>query len=132
MASIQRLKNKRRGAGRYRYRVKYRDEGKQVSRTFADRHEADAFKLKIERGEPTCPRVTLTFGDVADRFLQHDARDLSDNTRAFYSSLIRVHLKPRWKDRHIAKLTMADVEDLRNELEKRLSASTTRGATSAH
>ncbi len=127
MASIQRIKNKRVGQGRFRYRVRFRENGKHVSRTFADRLEAETFKLKIEKGEPVESRESRTFGAVADLFLKHGVKDLSDNTRAFYSSLIRVHLKPRWEHLHVSKITMADVENLRDELEQRLSSSTTRG-----
>ena len=61
MASIQRLKNKRAGQGRFRYRVKYREDGKQVSRTCADRLEAETLKLKIEKGEPVESREKHTF-----------------------------------------------------------------------
>lgn len=127
MASIQRLKNKRAGQGRFRYRVKYNEEGKQRSRTFADRLDAEQFKINIEKGESVEPSVKRTFGEAADRFLKYGAKDLSDNTRAYYSSLIRVHLKPRFGHRRISKLTMADVEALRDDVEKQLSASTTRG-----
>lgn len=127
MASIQRLKNKRAGQGRFRYRVKYREDGKQISRTCSDRLEAETLKLKIEKGEPVESREKHTFGVVADRFITHGAKGLSDNTKAYYSSFIRVHLKPRWEHRPIAKIVMADVENLRDDLEQKLSASTVRG-----
>lgn len=127
MASIQRIKNKRAGQGRFRYRVKFYDDGKQVSRTFSEKLEAEQFKLNIEKGAPVEARGKRTFGEAADRFLKYGAKDLSDNTRAYYSSMIRVHLKPRFERRHVSKLTMADVENLRDEVEQRLSPSTTRG-----
>ena len=127
MASIQRLKNKRAGKGRFRYRVKFYEEGIQRSRTFAEKLEAEQFKLNIEKGAPAEPREKHTFGEAADRFLKYGVKDLSDNTRAYYSSLIRVHLKPRFERSQVSKLTLADVENLRDEVERRLSPSTTRG-----
>ena len=128
MACVIRKRNARgRGSGRYRYMVKYRDpDGTQRSRTFQDKLEADEFKLQVEKGEQVLPRSKWTFKELADRFIEKDGIDLAPNTKAFYSSLIRTHLEPRWGDRKIATITRADIEDLRTELMAKRSASTTR------
>lgn len=129
MAGIIRKKNaKGRGSGRFRYMVKWREDGKQKSRTFDERLDADEFKLKIEKGEHVQPRNKYTFKEVADRFIEHDGINLSPNTRAFYSSLIRTHLEPRWGEKKIVTITRADIEDLRSDLLAERSASTTRSA----
>lgn len=128
MACIIRKKNAPgRGQGRFRYMVKWRDGCKQKSQTFLDRLDADEFKLKLEKGEPVQSRNKYTFKELADRFLEKGSSKLSGNTKAFYSSLIRTHLEPLWGDKKASEIVKADIEDLRTDLESKLSPSTVRG-----
>jgi hypothetical protein len=127
MATVIRKKNaKGRGSGTYRFMVKWRQDGSQKSQTFSERLDADEFKLKIEKGEHVQPRNKFTFKELADRFIEQDCINLAGNTKAFYSSLIRTHLVPRWGDKKITSIVRADIEDLRSELLAKRSASTTR------
>ena len=71
MASINKITNaKGRGIGKYRYRVMWREDGKQRSRTFNDRLEAKAEALRIEKGECVV-HGDHTFGRTDAEFLQY-------------------------------------------------------------
>ena len=126
MASIKRIANaKGRGIGKYRYRVMWRDDGKQRSKTFNDRLEAKAEALKIEKGE----RVVSgdrTFGELAKRFLRDCDSDVKASTLAFYKQALDNHLLSVWQNKKLSKLRKMHVIELKAPLQDSLSASTAR------
>lgn len=126
MASINRIANaKGRGTGKYRYRVMWREDGKQRSKTFNDRIEAKAEALKIEKGE----RIVSgghTFGGLAKRFLRDCDADVKASTLAFYQQALDNHLLPVWKNKKLSKLRKTHVIELKTALQESLSSSTAR------
>ena len=126
MASINRIANaKGRGIGKYRYRVMWREDGKQHSKTFDDRLEAKAEALKIENGEGVVSG-DFTFGDLAKRFLLDCDADVKASTLAFYKQALDNHLLPGWKDKKLSKLRKPHVIELKAALQDSLSAGTAR------
>lgn len=126
MASIQRIANaKGRGTSKYRYRVMWREDGKQRSRTFNDRLEAKAEALRIEKGECVV-HGDHTFGELAKQFLRDCNTDLKASTLAFYKQSLDNHLLPVWQDKKLSKLRKTHVIELKAALLGTLSASTTR------
>ena len=126
MASIIRITNaKGRGIGKYRYRVMWRDEGKQHSKTFNDRLEAKGFALTIEKGESVVSEVH-TFGELAKRFLRDCDADVKASTLTFYKQALDNHLLPVWREKKLSKLRKTHVIELRAALQDSLSASTAR------
>ena len=126
MASINRIANaKGRGTGKYRYRVMWREDGKQRSKTFNDRLEAKAEALKIEKGEGVVSG-DHTFGELAKRFLRDCDSDVKASTLAFYKQALDNHLLPVWKNKKLSKLRKVHVIELKAALQDSLSASTAR------
>lgn len=126
MASIHRITNaKGRGTGKYRYRVMWREDGKQRSRTFNDRLEAKTEALKVEKGGNILSG-NQTFGDLAKRFLSDCNADIKASTLAFYKQTLDNHLLPAWKNKKLSKLRKPDVIRLKTALQESLSASTSR------
>ena len=126
MASISKIANaKGRGTGKYRYRVMWREDGKQRSKTFNDRLEAKSEALKIEKGESVVSG-THTFGELAKRFLHDRQADVKASTLAGYKQTLDNHLLPVWKNRKLSKLRKTHVIELKAELQGSLSASTAR------
>lgn len=89
----------KRGAGRWRARHRGPD-GRERSRTFGRRSDAERWLTaetgKVLRGEWTDPRrAHVTVGDLAGQWLDRQV-NLKPSTRQRYTSLIRVHVLPRW------------------------------------
>ena len=126
MTSINRIANaKGRGPGKYRFRVMWREDGKQRSKTFNDRLEAKAEALKIEKGESVVSG-DRTFGELAKRFLSDCDSDVKASTLAFYKQALDNHLLPVWKNKKLSKLRKVHVIELKAALQGLLSASTAR------
>lgn len=126
MASINRIANaKSRGVGKYRYRVMWREDGKQRSKTFNDRLEAKGFALTIEKGESVVTGAH-TFGELAKRLLRDCDADVKASTLAFYKQALDNHLLPVWTDKRLSKLRKTHVIELKEALQDSLSASTAR------
>ena len=126
MASIKKIANaKGRGIGKHRYRVMWREDGKQRSRTFQDRLEAKDFALTIEKGESVISE-SHTFGELAKRFLLDCDSDFKASTHSFYKQALDNHLLPVWKDKKLSKLRKPHVIELKAALQVTLSASTAR------
>jgi len=126
MASINRIANtKGRGIGKYRYRVMWREDGKQRSKTFNDRLEAKAEALNIEKGETVTSR-DHTFGELAKRFLRDCDADVKASTLAFYKQALDNHLLPVWKKKKLSKLRKPHVIELKTSLRESLSGNTIR------
>lgn len=126
MASIQKIPNaKNRGTGKFRYRVMWREDGKQRSKTFDDRLEAKDEALKLEKGE-TVVSGKHTFGELAKRFL-HDCRaDVKASTYSFYKQTLDNHLLPVWKNKKLSTLRKTHAIDMKATLQESVSASTAR------
>jgi len=126
MATTIRIANaKGRGTGKYRYRVMWREDGKQRSKTFNDRIKAKGMELAIEKGESVISG-SFTFGELSERFLRDCAADLKASTLAFYRQALDNHLLPVWKNKKLSKLRKTHVIELKAALQSSLSASTAR------
>ena len=126
MASIHRIANaKGRRTGKYRYRVMWREDGRQRSKTFQDRLEAKGFALTIEKGESVISG-DFTFGNLAERFLKDCDGDLKASTLAFYQQALNNHLLPVWINKKLSNLRKTHVIELKASLQGSLSASTAR------
>lgn len=80
MASIQ---SRRTATGERRYDVRYRDQhGRQRSRSFCARKEANAFKLDVERRRPPASGRLFDEGELR-RWLhsRHEGSSLDGNDR---------------------------------------------------
>ena len=90
MASIRERTSKR---GERSWAVLYRHGGKQTSLTFTDPREAEAFKALVGALGPDralkalqaeAPAKSITVGELAERFLERKAADVTARTLADY------------------------------------------------
>lgn len=111
MASIE----KRTRNGQVRWYARYRDPaGKQKVKVFDRKLDAERFLTSVEStklvGSYIDPALAkLTVGVWVDRWLAGQAH-LKPSTHERYAGIIREHIKPRWKDVELAKITHADVQ----------------------
>ena len=101
----------------------YKDSlGKQRWKTLGEvgikaaRAERDEILGKRGKGEKVVPSPRLRFGDAAERWLAEQVAELRPNTRAVYSSDVRLHLWPRWGRRRLDLIGVGDVTRLVREL----------------
>jgi len=95
--------------GRQRWRTV--DGGVQAARAMRD----ELLTQRRKGGRPANPR--LRFGDSADSYLE-SVQHLRDTTRAAYTSAVRNHLEPRFKNRRLDSLSAEDFAALVLELRK--------------
>lgn len=111
MASVE----KRVRDGRARWYARYRTpDGKQRTRTFSRKVDADRFLVEVEsskqRGAFVDPRrSSLTVGGWADDWLAGQA-GLSPTTRNRYEGILATHVRPRWGKVRLADVTHAEVQ----------------------
>lgn len=111
MASVE----KRVRGGRVRWYARYRDpDGRQRTRTFARRVEADRFLTGVESsklvGSYVDPaRARLTVGEWANRWLDGLAH-VKPSTRERYAGILREHVLPRWGAVRLADVGHAEVQ----------------------
>jgi integrase len=111
MASIE----KRTRNGQIRWYARYRDPaGKQKVKVFDRKLDAERFLTGVEStklvGSYIDPGLArLTVGVWADRWLDGQVH-LKPSTHVRYASAIREHIKPRWKDVELAKVTHGEVQ----------------------
>jgi integrase len=116
-----------------RWRARYRGpDGRERSKTFATRRDADRFLATTEtaklRGEWVAPeRSRLTVGDWADSWVAVQSH-LKPKTRAGYDSLLRTQVLPRWGGTALVRVTHAEVAAWVAGMRTHLSASRTRQA----
>ena len=109
MGYIEDLKDKRQGAGRLRYRVRYRDTaGRERAKSFARKVDAERFLRHVEadlvRGQWVDPRQgQTTVGELAERWFATTAT-LKPKTREDYRSLLHNHILPAFGNRAVASL----------------------------
>lgn len=111
MASIER----RTRNGQTRWYARYRDPaGQQRTRTFDRKTDADKFLTTVEASkltgayvDPAAARVTVD--GMAEQWLSGKV-DLKPTTRALYESVIATHIRPRWANVPLAKVTHGDVQ----------------------
>jgi Phage integrase, N-terminal SAM-like domain len=109
MAYVEDLKNKRQGAGRLRWRVRYRDPaGRERARSFARKVDAERFLRHVEadlvRGQWVDPdHGRTTVEELADRWFATTAT-LKPKTREDYRSLLDNHVLPAFGDRPVASI----------------------------
>ncbi len=103
----------KRGQRRYRARY-YGPDGKERSRTFATKHEAERFLTSVEHAKDTGTyvdptRARMTVGEWGAKWLASRVK-LTPKTVAGYESLWRTRIAPRWVDVPLVCVTFADVE----------------------
>lgn len=105
------------------YEIGYRDgDGRQRFETVGPRIAAariarDVALARRGRGEPTRPNPRLRFGEAADRWLADQVVGLRPQTQSGYRSAIEKHLRPRFGNRRLGRITVDEwarfVRDLR-------------------
>ncbi len=70
---------------------------------------------EVDRSSYTPRSDRLTFGKLADRFLESKI-NIRPTTRRSYSALIELYLKPIFGDKRIDRISAADIERFRNQL----------------
>ncbi|MDO5683548.1 MAG: site-specific integrase [Propionibacteriaceae bacterium] len=111
MASVERRERN----GKKRWYARYRTmDGKQRTKTFDLKRDAEAFLVEVEaskqRGAFVDPRRSaLTVGGWADGWLTAQA-DLSPTTRERYRVAIEAHIKPRWGEVKLSDVSHAEVQ----------------------
>jgi hypothetical protein len=103
------LRDKRQGAGRLRYRVRYRDPaGRERSKSFARKVDAERFLRHVEadlvRGQWVDPdHGRTTVGELAERWFVTTAT-LKPKTREDYRSLLDNYVLPAFGERPVASI----------------------------
>jgi integrase len=109
MGYIEDLRDKRQGAGRLRYRVRYRDPaGRERAKSFARKVDAERFLRHLEadlmRGQWVDPdQGRSTVGELAERWFATTAT-LKPKTREDYRSLLDNHVLPAFGQRPVASV----------------------------
>ncbi len=103
----------KRANGRYYARWRTPD-GKSRSKAFARKRDAEAYLSGVEGAKTTGgyvdpARGRVKLGPWADDWLAGKT-NLTAKTRDRYENAIRVHIKPRWGDFAIGKITHSDVQ----------------------
>ena len=116
--------------GRVRWYARYYDpSGKQLSKTFDRRVDAQRFLRQVETSikdtnsyiDPSRSKVTC--GVFADKYLKTQGH-LKPSTLARYQGIVDKWIKPRWGSTPLNKITHADVAEWISEI--RLSAASVR------
>ncbi len=94
---------KRTRNGRSTYRVRWLEDGRQVSKTFDRKRDADLFDAEVTRRRQLGTLHTLSTSRTLDAFVREAwapdrAADLATATRGFYASLYRAHIAPTFAD----------------------------------
>ncbi len=114
MASIE--KRQQTAGGKITWRAHYRDPaGKQRSKSFDRKVDAQRFLTTVESAKLASAyidpaRSTLTVGTLIDQWLAGKI-NLKPSTRARYESAIEVHVRPRWGNLPLSKVTFEDVQE---------------------
>jgi integrase len=109
MGYIEDLKDKRQGASRLRYRVRYRDpSGRERAKSFARKVDAERFLRHVEadlvRGQWVDPgQGRTTVGELAERWFATTAT-LKPKTREDYRSLLDNHVLPAFGQRPVVSI----------------------------
>jgi integrase len=114
MASIERRHQT--AGGKVTWRAHYRDpDGRQRSKSFERKVDAQRFLITVESAmlasayiDPA--RSALTVGALIDQWLAGKI-NLKPSTRARYESAIEVHVRPRWGDLALSKVTFEGVQE---------------------
>lgn len=117
--SIRNAKGRGRG-----HEVRWREGGRECSRTFARKGDAEAFDLDIKRRKQLGPlasgvimsRVTLAEFMVGDWWPRYAIPNLRASTRKRYLEVWGAYLLPRVGGYQLREITPMLVEDLRDEL----------------
>lgn len=92
-----------------------RPDGKQVSRSFRTRKEAEKWEreqqTRMDRGEWVDPSASLiTFAEYAERWMAHRPQ-LRPRTREVYESQLRRHVLPAFGNLSLAKITTPAIRE---------------------
>jgi integrase len=127
IADGQRMRTARYGAGN-RWRARYVDaDGRERSRTFARKGDAERFLVATEadllRGSYVDPqRAKLTLGAYAERWLA--AQPLRPSSRRTYEIYLRTRILPALGARGLGSITPTDVRGLVRSLQQDLASIT--------
>jgi integrase len=119
VASVE--KRQRSDSGHVTWRARYRDpSGKDRSKTFRRKVDAEKFLIEVENSKLTGSyidnsRGRVTLGEWADLWLVNQVQ-LKPSTYARYEGILREHIKPRWRDVELSKVTHSDVQSWVAEL----------------
>lgn len=83
----------------------------------AARKERDTIKGSKAKGENVQPNPKLTFGIAADKWLKDQVSLLAPNTQASYRNSIEKHVRPRWGNRRMDRITVDDAAKMIRELQ---------------
>jgi integrase len=106
---------KRENGSRLRYVVRYRDpSGQQRNKTFNRKIDAERYLTSVESAKLTGQyldpnRSKVTVGGWADQWLASKL-DLAPKTRDRYEGIIRAHVRPRWGNVPLHKVTHAELQ----------------------
>jgi integrase len=130
MATVERRQQRRSDGslGAVRYRVHWRDPaGKQRSRTFARRRDADQWALHVEHQkltgayvDPKAGRITLR--EYAEQW--RASKVWARNTGDRFESTVRLHLYPALGDRPLATIRRSDVQSWVKGMSRTLAPAT--------
>jgi integrase len=103
-----------------RYEVRWREGGRQRTRSFAKKGDAQAFELDVKRRRQLGPlaagviqsRVTLAEYVRDEWWPRYAVPNLKESTRRRYLEIWGTHLLPRLGDYQLREITPALVEDL--------------------
>ncbi|HLM30601.1 MAG TPA: hypothetical protein VK326_02965, partial [Solirubrobacterales bacterium] len=117
--------------GKPSYEVVYRDS------TGVQRHKATGPKISVARaerdsilgrrgsGERVQPNPQLRFSDAADQWLAVQVAAKRPATQASYTGSVESHLRPRWGNRRMDRITTDDAARLIQELREEGKAEAT-------
>lgn len=130
MASIRERVSK---SGERTFQVLYRHGGKQPSLTFVSRTEAEKFKALVEILDPDAALAALagetpqgiTVDELAERFLEWKARDVTPRTLADYRRDYTKWVKPAFGHRAAEAVDEADVQRWVDKMARTLAPKST-------
>ncbi len=102
--------------------VGFKDEsGRQRWRTvdggvLAARKLRDDLSARRARGESVSPSPKLRFGEAVDRWLSGPVLDLRDTTQSKYGSVVNEHLRPKFSNRRLDRISADDLALLVREM----------------
>lgn len=120
MASVE--KRQQTAGGRVTWRAHYRDPArKQRSKSFDRKIDAQRYLTTVESAKLASAyidpvRSALTVGTLIDQWLAGKI-NLKPSTRARYESAIEVHVRPRWGEVPLSRVTLDDVQEWLTKLD---------------
>lgn len=111
---------RRKEDGKWRVQVSYKDldgRNRRISKTCKTRREAIALEASIhaKMGNGTDPNVTVD--QVCDHFLRIAERDVKKTTEVGYEKIFRLHIRPTFGGRAVARITTVEIDEWKRKEE---------------